>query len=312
MATVLITGIAGSLARITAMALADRGDEVIGVDYRRAPVDLPRAITFYEASYNKRSIADVFRRHKPDAVLHLGRVGNLRVRRNKRFDLNVVGSAKIQEECVKHKVKRLVVLSTYHIYGAHPHNHVPILEDEPIRALQTVPQLSDAIQMDTQAATWTYRYRGLKTMVLRATNVIGPNINNTTSRFLRLRRIPYLAGYNPMWQFIYETDMVQALLLAVDSQDRGIYNVAGRGSLPFVEALKHTGVPLVPVPAPLLRPYVKLDPIARKVIPTYLIDFMRYPVVIGDRRFRDSVGFSPEVGISDAVRACATRIPIAS
>ena len=310
MATVLITGIAGSLARLTAMALAERGDEVIGVDYRRAPRDLPRHITFYEASYNKRSISDVFRRHKPEVVLHLGRVGNLRVHTNKRFDLNVVGTAKIQEECVRHKVKRLVVLSTYHIYGAHPHNHVPILEDEPIRALQTVPQLSDAIQMDTQAVTWTYRHRGLKTIVLRPTNVIGPNINNTTSRLLRLRRIPYLAGYNPMWQFIYETDMVHALILAVDSTDRGVFNVAGRGSLPIVEALKETGAPLVPVPGPLLRPYVRLDPIARKVIPSYLFDFMKYPVIIGDRRFRDALGFEPEVGISEAVRACATRIPV--
>ncbi|MDP6944711.1 MAG: NAD-dependent epimerase/dehydratase family protein, partial [Myxococcota bacterium] len=251
------------------------------------------------------------RRHKPDAVLHLGRVGNLRVRTSQRFDLNVVGTAKIQEECVRHKVKRLVVLSTYHIYGAHPHNHVPILEEEPIRALQTVPQLSDAIQMDTQAVTWTYRHRGLKTMVLRATNVIGPNINNTTSRLLRLRRIPYLAGYNPMWQFIYETDMVEALILAMGSTDRGVFNVAGRGSLPIVEALKETGAPLVPVPAPLLRPYVRLDPIARRVIPPYLFDFLRYPVVIGDRRFRDAVGFDPEVSIPDAVRACSTRIPVA-
>lgn len=310
MSTVLITGIAGSLARITAMALADRGHEVIGVDYRRAPVDLPRSIVFYEASYNKSSIVDVFRRHRPEVVLHLGRVGNLRVRKNKRFDLNVLGSAKIQEECVNYKVKRLVVLSTYHIYGAHPHNHVPIMEDEPMRALQTVPQLSDAIQMDTQAVTWTYRHRGLKTMVLRATNVIGPNINNTTSRFLRLRRIPYLAGYNPMWQFIYETDMVQALMLAMESDERGIFNVAGRGSLPFVEALKQTGAPLMPVPAALLRHYARVDPIARKVIPPYLMDFMRYPVIIADRRFREAVGYDAEVGISEAVRSCATRIPI--
>jgi len=310
MAVVLITGMAGSLARLTAMALAERGDEVIGVDYRRAPRDLPRNITFYEASYNKRSISDVFRRHKPDAVLHLGRVGNLRVHTNRRFDLNVVGTAKIQEECLRHKVKRLVVLSTYHIYGAHPHNHVPILEDEPIRALQTVPQLSDAIQMDTQAVTWTYRHRGLKTLVLRATNVIGPNINNTTSRYLRLRRIPYLAGYNPMWQFLYETDMVEALVLAVDSTDRGVFNVAGRGSLPIVEALKETGAPLIPVPALLLKPYVRMSPVVRQVMPPYMFDFLRFPVVIGDRRFRDAVGFEPQVGISEAVRACATRIPV--
>ena len=89
-----------------------------------------------------------------------------------------------------------------------------------------------------------------------------------------------------------------------------LLGVAGRGALPIVEALKETGAPLIPVPAPLLKPYVRLDPVARKVIPPYLFDFLRFPVVIGDRRFREAVGFEPEVGISEAVRACATRIPV--
>lgn len=311
MATVIVTGIAGSLARLTALELQRRGDEVIGVDYRAKPDSFPKGILFYRANYNKTRIADVFRRHKPDAVIHLGRVVTRRVDGNKRFDLNVRGSAKISELAVQHGVKNLIVLSTYHIYGAHPHNHVPIFEDEPIRALQTVPELSDAIQLDTQAVTWIYRHRKLRTVVLRASNVVGPHINNTTCRYLRLPQIPYLMGFNPMWQFIHETDLLRAILAVLDSEGKwGAYNVTGRGALPVVEALKLAGAPLVPVPGPLLKMYLRLHPGARPALPGYLIDFLKYPVMISDQRFREEFDFEPQVGVREAIRSSVTRMPM--
>lgn len=310
MATILITGIAGSLARLTAMALLDRGDTVVGVDYRPVPTDLPKAIVCYQSSYTKTRIVDIFRRHRPEGVLHLGRVGNLSVRSGKRFDLNVVGGAKIQDVCLRMEVNTLVVLSTYHIYGAHPHNHTPIFEDEPMRALQTVPELSDAVQMDTQAVTWSFRHPEMKTIIVRATNVVGPNINNTISRLMRLHHIPYLSGYNPMWQFIYETDMVQALMLALDGERSGIFNVSGRGALPLVEALDSTGRSLRPILPPLLKSYLRVSRNAKRVIPAYLVNFLKYPVIISDARFRETFDYQPNISIPDALRACASRIPV--
>ena len=58
MATVLITGIAGSLARLTAMALADRGDEVIGIMGKLHPrlakdYDLKRPVYLFELDAEK-------------------------------------------------------------------------------------------------------------------------------------------------------------------------------------------------------------------------------------------------------------------
>lgn len=310
MAKVLITGITGSLAQLAALELMRRGDEVIGVDYRAKPIDLPRGIAFHRASYNKSGILDLFRRNGPDKVLHLGRVGNLRVRPNQRFDLNVVGSAKIQELSLEYGVKQLVVLSTYHIYGAHPYNHTPILEDEPIRALQTVPELADATQLDGQAVTFSYRHPGLSTIVLRPSNVIGPHINNTTSRYLRARTVPYVSGFNPMWQFLYETDMLRALLAALDSGTSGVYNVAGRGSIPIVEALKLTGGTLLPVPPPLIWPLRRLADSVRSTVPPYLVDFLKYPVIVSDDRFRAAFDWEPRIGIAEAIRSTISRMPL--
>ena len=310
MATILITGISGSLARLTALELVRSGHEVIGADYRRKPRDFPRGVTFYEANYNKTRIADVFRRHSPDAVLHLGRVGNLKVRSKQRFDLNVLGSAKIFELCLRHEVQRLVVLSTYHIYGAHPHNHIPIQEDEPLRAYQTVPQLSDAIQLDNQAVTWMYRHPDIRAVILRPTNVVGPHVNNTVCRWLRQDRIPFVAGFNPMWQFIHESDMLRALLLSLNAEEgSGVYNVAGRDSAPIQDAVAATESRGLAVPGPLLEMWRRASPALRAAMPSYLIEFLKYPVVITDDRFRADFGYAARIGTLEAIRTTISRMP---
>ncbi len=313
MSTILVTGAAGSLARLTALELLRRGDEVVGVDYRPRPKDYPPGIEYYQANYNKTRIADVYKRHAPETVLHLGRVGNLKVSENKRFDLNVVGSAKIMQLAVRHKVKKLVVLSTFHIYGAHPHNHIPIHEDEPVRAMQTVPKLSDAVQLDNQAVMWTYRHRKLATVVLRPVNVVGPHINNTVSKYLRLPRIPYMAGFNPMWQFIHEEDMLRAILAVVDG-DRtwGAFNVAGTAAVPLSVALRLTESPTLPVPGPMVPLLKRLAPAAARALPSYMMDFLRYPVVISDDAFRKKFGWEPKVGVETTIRSCVTRMPVSS
>ena len=302
--TILITGVAGSLARHTAQALAAQGHTVVGMDYRPRPDDLPDDMVFYQANYNKTRIEEAFRNHNPSVVLHLGRVGNLKVHLNKRFDLNVIGSAKVMELCLKYKVRRLLILSTFHIYGAHPQNHIPISEDDPIRAGQTFPQLADAIQLDNQAITWMYKHPELHSIVLRPCNVIGPRIHNAISRYLRSSPKLYVAGFNPMWQFIHETDLIEAILLATGSDVIGVYNVAGGGTIPIVHALKLTKSTMVPIPAPAADLYLKVASQFKPAFPPYLLNFFKYPCVITDEMFRDAFGYAPTFGIEESIRSC--------
>ncbi|MEO5728857.1 MAG: NAD-dependent epimerase/dehydratase family protein, partial [Byssovorax sp.] len=183
MSSILITGIAGGLARQTAALLQSRGHIVTGVDYREAQ-PIP-GVVLHRASYDKTAIEDVFRRRSFDAVLHLGRVGNLTEEMEKRFDLNVLGSQKIMNLCLSYGVRSLIVLSTFHIYGAHARNPTPISEGDPLRAGYDFPQIADAIQLDNMASTWVYQHAEVRTVVLRPTNVVGPHIQNAMSRLLR-------------------------------------------------------------------------------------------------------------------------------
>ncbi len=297
MARVLITGMASSLARRLGVMLVERGDEVVGVDYRPEPPHLDKRIPFYQANYNKTRIEDVFRHHQFETVLHLGRVGNLKEEMGKRFDLNVLGSQKIMNLCLAGKVKRLIVLSTFHIYGAHPANHIPISEEDPLRAGADFPQIADAIQLDNMAATWVYQHRAIRTVVLRPTNVVGPNTQNAMSKFLRASRVPHLMGFNPMVQFVHEDDLARAVMAAADGGAVGVFNVAGSGVLPWRSALKLARASTFPLPAPAAMAFVK---VATR-FPLYLVNFFRYPCVIADRKFRDTFHWSPQVSLEDTI-----------
>ncbi len=301
MSKVLITGIAGGLARLAAERLNELGHQVIGVDYRPMGTPLGPWATVYQANYNKTKIEDVFRRHSPELVLHLGRVGNLKQQINKRFDLNVIGSRKVMDLALRYGARRMVVLSTFHIYGAHPHNHVPIYEEEPLRAGVEFPQIADAIQLDNQTVTWIYKNREVKTALLRPTNVIGPDIHNAMSQFLRGKRAPVIMGFDPMTQFIHQDDLVGALVAVAQAEEVGVFNVAGPGSLPWRSALDVVGMKQVPVPSSVAINYLKMAGLVSRQLPPYLVNFFKYPCVISSDKLKETFGFEPQVSIQEGL-----------
>jgi len=303
MTVTLITGIAGGLARLVGAEQARRGHEVVGVDYRPLPAPLDYPAQVYQANYNKTRIEDVFRKHRPELVLHLGRVGNLKERMGKRFDLNVIGSGKIMELALKYRAKRVLVLSTFHIYGAHPHNHTPIYEDEPLRAGAAFPQIADAIQLDNMATMWVWRHPEVQTVVLRPCNVVGPTIKNAMSRFLRQSTAPVMIGFDPMVQFIHERDMVAAILAAANGEAVGVFNVAGRSPIPWREALALAGVRQLPVPATLAFAYLGLSRLVSDALPPYLVNFQKYPCVIADEKIREAFDWEPWVSEVETIRS---------
>jgi UDP-glucose 4-epimerase len=301
--TILVTGIAGGLSQRVAKELREGGHEVVGVDYRAVSAGAAASggplagMPIYQANYNKTRIEDVFRRHSFEGVFHLGRVGNLKESMGKRFDLNVVGTQKIMNLCIEKRVTSLVVLSTFHIYGAHAANHTPIYENEPLRAGLDFPQIADAIQLDNMASTWVFQHPDVNVSVLRPTNVVGPTIRNTMSNLLRQARIPYLFGFDPMSQFVHEDDLASAILNVFEQRARGVFNVAGSGVLPFRTALEIVGAQTFPLPYTLAAAYLKAFP----SIPSYLLNFLRYPCVIADTALREATGWHPRISIRETL-----------
>ena len=303
----LITGVSGALAGIVAGHLAEEGTELIGADVRALPMGRPFPGEFYRVRrYAQRKMDEVFRAHRPDTLIHMGRIRTSALKSlSHRYNQNVIGTKHLLELCVRYDVKRVVVLSTYHVYGAHQHNHGLIREDHPLRASQIFPELADAVELDHSATSFLWRYRRVGTVVLRPANMIGPSLNNLMSRLLRSKRCPKLLGYDPMMQFLHEQDAARAILAAARSDTWGVFNVAGEGAVPYSHAVELAGATNVSVPHVLAYPLVGSLQRWRLLWPKHLMDYFRYPTVIDDRAFRGELGWAPEQTVVETLTSLA-------
>lgn len=302
MTKVLITGASGGLALMVADTLKDKFD-LYGVDPRPLPDDRKFPGQFFQADYRQRKMADLFRLHQFDALVHLGRVPiAARLRKTQRFNLNVLGTRSLLDLALRYKVKSVVVMSTFHVYGAHQHNHLYISEEDPLLASQTFPEIVDAVELDNVSVTFSLRNPQVRTVILRPTNIIGDRIKNQISMFLRGKMCPVLLGYDPMWQFIHEEDMANAILLALEGKKSGMYNVSGEGVIAFSHAIRLAGGSPLPIPSFLSGAVIEGLKYAGSYFPKHLVDFFKYPVVISDKAFRKDFGYEPKISTADALR----------
>lgn len=301
---VLVTGAAGQLARLFAIALTLEGHEVVGVCVRTIRPDHFPGPAVTVKRYDHRAVAEVFRQHQPDAMVHLGiRAGGYRAEAQQRYTQNVLGTRHLLELARKHSLKRVVVLGTYHVYGAHPHNPTFLREDAPMRAVQTFPELQDVVELDHTVTNFLWRHREVPTVLLRPVNVIGPHLRNQVSTLLRGRVCPRLLGFNPMQQFLHESDMVRALQLALTGSGFGVYNVAGEGAIPWERAIRVAGGRPVTVPHAVAYPALAVLSRFNVAFPEHLVDYFRYPVIVADGLFREQMGWEPKVSVVDTLRS---------
>lgn len=309
MSRVLITGAAGGLAEIVADTLKHKF-ELFGVDPRPLGSGKTFPGQFFQMDYRQRKMADLFRLHQFDAVIHLGRVPiAARVRKMQRFNENVLGTRSLLDLALKYGVKSVVVLSTFHVYGAHQYNHLYISEEDPLLASQTFPEIVDAVELDNVSVAFSLRNPKVRTVILRPTNIIGDRIRNQVSQFLRGKMCPVLLGYDPMWQFIHEEDMANSILLALEGKKSGIYNVTGEGVIAFSHAIRLSGGTPMPVPGFLSGAVISGLKLAGMYFPRHLVDFFKYPVVISDKAFRKDFGYEPRISTADALRGMKAPSP---
>jgi len=298
---ILITGAAGALAQQVINRLRDHCD-IVAVDFREQ-VYLGDDIPSYCIDFNQRSFEDLFRRYKFDGVIHLGRIMSSQLTRMRRYNANVLGSQKLLDLSHKYGISRVVVLSTFHVYGAVAYNPALIDEEAPLKSAGLSADLIDSVELENLANIYLWRYPDLNITVLRPCNIVGPGVRNSISTLLASRNAPVLAGFSPMMQFIHIDDMADAIVLAYNKTQRGIYNVAPEDWVAYQHALKLCGCKTVPIPSiPPLLPKLILKTLRLRSFPSYLTAFFKYPVVIDGRAFAREFGFQPKRPLKEIFR----------
>jgi UDP-glucose 4-epimerase len=299
---VLVTGIAGNLGRALAKQL-HLETTVIGVDRRPFP-DRPKDVEHHQLDLRKARVDDLFRHRRPKALIHLGISHDPRMPFSEAHSFNVVGTQKILDLCVRHGVKKVVVLSSANVYGPLPNNSNFLAEETPLMAADRYSGVRDLIELDMYAQSFVWRHPEVETVILRPCNIVGPTVRNAPSNFLRLQRPLTVMGFDPMIQLIHEDDVASALLQALRPGSRGVYNLVGPGEVPLSAVMRELGREPVPVPDFLLRPALRrLFQAGVVSFPPEELDHLQYLCVVDGSRARRELGWSPRYSLRETIRS---------
>ena len=296
---ILIIGISGGLAQLLAKLILKENPQwkVIGVDSRSTEnVFKHKNLTSLRIRFSRGSFENLFRDYSFDYVYHLARISSSSVYKDlsKRLELNVMGTNRILDLCHRFDIKKIVVLSTFHVYGALDDNGIFLKEDSPLRASIKYPELRDVVEMDQVCSNWMWKYQNeVDSVLLRPCNIIGSQIANTMTRFLSSQLALRPIDYNPVFQFIHEFDMAMVLYRALNDLPTGIYNVATDEFIPLRKALDTIGSKGIPFPVSLATAVNKALKISNMDVPEYLIDYLKFSCLIDNSLLKQHLGESP-------------------
>ena len=298
---VLITGICGRLGRRLARAL-HRECRVVGLD-RRQFVGCPKDIHAYQLDVRRKKTKDVFRQERPVALVHLGALHDLRASPGEHHTWNVVGLQRLMEYAAQYGVSKIVVLSSANVYGPRPDNPQFLDEDAPLLGSESFSAVRDLVEIDMLAQSFFWKHPEVETVILRPAHILGP-VRNAPSNYLRQNVVPTLLGFDPMIQVIHHDDVIRAIRLALRSDARGIFNIAGPPPAQLSRIVELTGRTRLTLPHTLLRMALeRLWRLHATSFPAQELDFIRYVCMVDDARARHELGFVPEHDLATTVAA---------
>jgi UDP-glucose 4-epimerase len=305
---ILIPGISGRLGTVLAERLLAEGHEVIGMDRRRWP-DAPPGVEMHEIDIRKREAEDVFRKRRPEAVIHMATVTHLfSERTEERYRINLGGTRAVFNHCQAYGVEHAIFVGRHTYYGASSDSPLYHTEDEPPMAMTTFPELSDLVAADLYAGTALWRFPELRTTVLRFCYTLGRTGHGTLAAFLRGPRVPSVLGFDPLYQFMHESDVASAISTTLSKKLRGVYNVCGPQPVPISVIIRETGRSSLPLPESVFS--MLLGRFGLPKLPPGAIAHIKYPVVIDGAAFREATGFKHEVDEIRAMREFRDAFPI--
>jgi UDP-glucose 4-epimerase len=270
----LVTGGAGFVGSHVALALAERGDEVVVVDNLRQGhrAALPAGARLVELDLAETHGIDPVLADGPwEAVLHfaaLSLVGES-MRQPFRYLLENAGCGiRLIEACVRHGVSRFVLSSTANLFGAP--DRIPIPEDA---RLDPGSPYGESKWMIERALLWAERVHGLRSASLRYFNAAGADPagrigeDHRPETHLIPLAIDAALGLGPELQvfgndyptpdgtcirdYVHVSDLAEAHLLALEQlADRSVTYNLGNGQgfsvLQVIEAVEQAGGRKVP------------------------------------------------------------------
>src|SRR5262245_55329260 len=285
-----------------------RYSRILALDIR-PPAVVGKKIEFIKLDLTQPTVdselATILERHRVDTFVHGAFLSHPTHAAEWAHELEDVGTMHVLNACAGVEPRRLVMVSTTLVYGAHPKNPNFLTEDAELRGHRSIHSgrfINDKVRAERQVQRFAAEHPNVEVCVLRFAPILGPTVSNMYTRFFRRPVAPVMMGHDPLMQFVHEQDAAFALQKAVESHAVGPFNIVGKGVLPYTTVLALLGRVPVPMPQLVARQMTKLLWATQLVgSPPSFLDFLLYPCVADGSRAKAEVGFSAQLSIKRTI-----------
>lgn len=300
-----MTGAGGYLGSQVVRALASARDgtpapdALVAFDVRKLPPERRLAnVEYVVGDIRDAPLAPLMRDRGIDTVVHLAAIVTPDRKSDRAFEysVDVGGTHKVLEACVAAGVRHLIVSSSGAAYGYHPDNPPRLVETDPIRGNREFAYSWHKRLVEEMLHEYRTRHPQLKQTVFRIGTILGAGVSNQITALFDKRRPLAVAGADSPFVFVWDEDVVGAIVFALSHDSPGIFNVAGDGILTIHEIAARMGKRCRVLPAWLLQ--AALWVLHRLRLTRYgpeQLRFLRYRPVLDNRRLKNELGYVPQM-----------------
>ncbi len=296
---VLVTGACGYVGRLVVAALgADPAFRVLATDVRSvAPGQGCPGVEHGVMDVRSPELTALFSRFEPTSVVHLASIvtPGKGSSRELEYSVDVLGTENVLRACLAARVPHLVVTSSGAAYGYHKDNPAWLTEDHPLRGNQGFAYARHKRLVEEMLARYRAEHPQLRQLVFRPGTILGEGTQNQITALFCKPRLLSIRGSASPFVFVWDQDVVAAIVRGVRLGASGIYNLAGDGAMSLAEIARALGKPLLPLPAWLVRAALAVaKPLGLTAYGPEQVDFLRYRPVLDNRRLKEEFGYLPQ------------------
>ena len=200
----------------------------------------------------------------------------------------------VLEACLAAGVKKLIITSSGAAYGYYPDNPEQLTESDAIRGNVEFSYSDHKRQIEEMLAGWRDAHPELQQLVFRPGTILGRTTRNQITDLFDRPMILGLRGAATPFVFIWDEDMVGVLRRGLETEETGIFNVAGDGVMTMREIASRLGKRYVNLPVGLVRGVLWI--LSKLRLTQYgpeQVDFLRYRPVLDNARLKTDFGYVP-------------------
>jgi UDP-glucose 4-epimerase len=309
MTAIAVTGVSGSVGQRLLPRIASRPgvDRLVGLDVRDPLRRAPR-LEFHRVDLAGAELKPLL--EGVDIVVHLAAIVDPVPDETLMTRANVEATRHLLDAAAAVGVRKVIRVSPSWVYGAWANNPVPLTEDEPLRPNEGYLPAVHAAEIERLLAEWAGEHPNAVVTVLRSAPVLGGEAERLPARLVLRQPALRVQGAALPVQVVHVDDLVSALVLAIETDLQGAYNVAADSWLDADAAgalLPRAKVPAIPAPA-LSRVLDRMWWSGLGDIPPGVVPYLTHPCVISADRLR-AAGWTPAHSNEDAILDGLNALP---